>query len=698
MRKVCRISLWVALLIAPFFVLAQETDEPRRIDIERVEVRGQRLLKDIGVQRTRLDTLVLHDNIAQSMGDVMLQNTNTFIKSYGRGTMASISVRGTAPSHTQVAWNGMPLNSPMLGMVDFSLIPAYFIDDASLYTGASSVGIASGGLGGAVTLDNRPAQERGFGLRYIQGAASYATFDEYLRLTYGGERWSVSTRVMYSSSSNDFHYTNYSKLPELVFGKDGHIEGRKYPREVNRNGDYRDLHVLQEAYYNTRSGNRFGAAVWYMLSSRGVPKLSTDYRSGSLTRAVQDEETVRAVLSWDRIAGSVKLGAKAGYTYTDMLYRYMFDITGAGGQMVEGVHSQSYTHTGFGRFTVEYSLRDKLMVSGEVSANQHFVSSRDDALGGGSTDEKVIGYRQARFEVSASASVRYRPVERFGVAASARWDVYGTKYTPVVPALFVDFLASRKGNVAVKASVTRNYRYPTLNDLYFQPGGNPDLRVEHGLTYDGGVAFDAKAAHERVRIRGEVSAFDSYIDDWILWRPTFKGFWTPLNIRRVHSYGVETKAALGADLGKGWSMEWNGLFTMTHSVNRGDKVSENDASRGKQLPYIPVYSAAVTARVAWRGWSFAYKWRYYSRRYTTSSNDLTVTGSVAPYYMSDISLEKRFAWRWGGLSVRFDVNNLLGEEYETVLSHPMPGRNYAVYIGITPAFGAKSRSGKQATN
>lgn len=27
-----------------------------------------------------------------------------------------------------------------------------------------------------------------------------------------------------------------------------------------------------------------------------------------------------------------------------------------------------------------------------------------------------------------------------------------------------------------KASIARNYRYPTLNDLYFKPGGNPDLR------------------------------------------------------------------------------------------------------------------------------------------------------------------------------------------------------------------------------
>lgn len=694
MRLPKYISLFAAVSLASMPLAVRAQDAERKVEIERIEVRGTRLLKDIGIQRTRLDTVALHDNIALSMGDVLLQNTNTFIKSYGRGTMATVSVRGTAPSHTQVTWNGLTINSPMLGTVDFSLVPSYFIDDASLYTGASAVGIASGGLGGAITLDNRPTGERGFGLRYIQGVGSFMTFDEYLRFTYGGERWSVSTRLLYSSSRNDFKYTNYAKLPELSFDDSGHIVGRKYPTDRNRNGDYGDFHLLQEAYCNSRKGDRFGATVWYMFSDRGVPKLSTDYRDDSTTRASQRESTLRAVLSWDRILRSVRLGAKAGYTYTDMLYRHLFDITGTGAEMIEGIRSQSYVHSAFGRFEAEYSLRDKLMVSANVSANQHFVSSSDESVYNNTGDEAIVGYRQARFELAAAASVRYRPVERLGLAVSARWDLYGTRSTPVVPAAFVDYLVSRRGNVVLKASVTRNYRYPTLNDLYFQPGGNPDLKPEHGFTYDGGASFDVKCAGGRLRISGEVSAFDSYIDDWILWRPTFKGFWTPLNIRRVHSYGFEAKASLTADLGGGWSISVNGLFSMTRSLNRADPVSENDLSRGRQLPYIPVYTSSATGRASWRGWSLAYKWRYYSERYTVSSGDMTVTGVVAPYFMNDVSLEKRFEWRWGGLSVRADVNNLFGEEYETVLSHPMPGRNFGIFIGISPDFGAKSRGNR----
>ena len=142
MRLPTYISLFAAVSLASIPVAVRAQDAERKVEIERIEVRGTRLLKDIGIQKTRLDTVALHDNIALSMGDVLLQNTNTFIKSYGRGTMATVSVRGTAPSHTQVTWNGLTINSPMLGTVDFSLVPSYFIDDASLYTAASAVGIA----------------------------------------------------------------------------------------------------------------------------------------------------------------------------------------------------------------------------------------------------------------------------------------------------------------------------------------------------------------------------------------------------------------------------------------------------------------------------------------------------------------------------------------------------------------------------
>ena len=55
--------------------------------------------------------------------------------------------------------------------------------------------------------------------------------------------------------------------------------------------------------------------------------------------------------------------------------------------------------------------------------------------------------------------------------------------------------------------------------------------------------------------------------------------------------------------------------------------------------------------------------------------------------MNDVSLEKRFSFRWARLSVKATVNNLFNEEYESVLSRPMARRNYGFFIGFSPRWG-----------
>ena len=210
MRRLLTI-LCIALL-TPIFASAQLSDWVRNgVDIPEVSVYGNRPIKEIGTQQTKFDTIALKENIALSMADVLTFNSAIFVKNYGRATLSTVAFRGTSPSHTQVSWNGMKINNPMLGMTDFSMIPSYFIDDASLLHGTSSVNETGGGLGGAVKLSSRPANANGFGLQYIQGIGSFKTFDEFLRLTYGDSHWQVSTRAVYSSSPFDYKYRNHDK-------------------------------------------------------------------------------------------------------------------------------------------------------------------------------------------------------------------------------------------------------------------------------------------------------------------------------------------------------------------------------------------------------------------------------------------------------------------------------------------------------
>ena len=652
------------------------------LHIPEVTIYGKRPMKEIGVQKTRLDSTVLKESIALSMADVLTFNSSIFVKSYGRATLSTVSFRGTSPSHTQVSWNGIRINNPMLGMTDFSMIPSYFIDDATLLHGTSSVNETGGGLGGSIRLSTQPANAEGFGMQFIQGIGSFKTSDEFLRLTYGDDHWQSSTRLVYSSSPNEFSYRNHDKK-ENIYDEDMTIIGQYYPKEKNRSGSFKDMHFLQEVYYNTRKGDRFGLNAWYIQSNRELPMLTTDYGNESDFENRQREETFRGVLSWDHLRENWKVSAKGGYVHTQMKYDYKRDA--GNGVMTPMTRSRSKVDTFYGQSEAEYYIGKEWLFTANTSVHQHFVESRDKNIIRQDGNQAIVGYSKGRVELSGAASAKWQPNERIGMSVVLREEMYGKSWTPLIPAFFIDGIVSERGNIMLKASTSRNFRFPTLNDLYFLPGGNPNLKRESGWTCDIGMSF-AVGKEDVYSLTGSVNWFDSHVKDWILWLPTTKGFFSPRNIKNVHAYGIECKSNFSVLLGKECRLALNGTFSWTPSINEGEPMTAADQSIGKQLPYVPEWSSNISGRLYWKKWSLLYKWCYYSKRHTMSSNDISLTGKLPEYYMSNLTLERGISLKYAELSLKGAINNLFNEEYLSVLSRPMPRINFEFFIGITPKF------------
>lgn len=115
-----------------------------------------------------------------------------------------------------------------------------------------------------------------------------------------------STRVLYSTSDNDFRFRNYNSK-EFVTDDNGQIVGEYYPLQRNRNGGFRDLHVMQELYYTTRGGDRFSLAAWYLDSHR---------RTGDAHVRPQQKQTEEEYAGRTHAAGRGRLGAAAPRTET----------------------------------------------------------------------------------------------------------------------------------------------------------------------------------------------------------------------------------------------------------------------------------------------------------------------------------------------------------------------------------------------
>ena len=259
-----------------------------------------------------------------------------------------------------------------------------------------------------------------------------------------------------------------------------------------------------------------------------------------------------------------------------------------------------------------------------------------------------------------------------------RADRVDGKFTPVIPYAGFDFKLFKNKDLLLKGNIARNYHQPSLNDMYWQPGGNPNLKPEQGLSMESGIEYQ-QAISKYHKIKTEVTAYRSDIDNWIIWIPSYKGYWEPRNIKRVLSQGVELNIQLDGYLGKiGYKISGN--YAYTRSVNYGDQLVWGDESYGKQLVYIPLHSGNVMVNFSYSRFFITYQNTTYSERYTTSSNDVTRRDWLYPYYMNDLILGKDFAIKKLSLSVEFKIYNLFNETYHSVLYRPMPKRNYLVQL------------------
>ena len=672
------------------FSFSSRADIPDSVLLHEVRV-VERLLtqkKQAGVKRQKLDTLVLTALSHCTLSEVLSESTPIFIKTYGRGSMASASFRGTAPSHTKVLWNDMEINSPMLGMVDFSLIPSWFMDDVALCYGAASVKKSSGALGGSVELSNSPQWKQGLSFHTLSSVGSYDTYDQFFSANYSNRSFSSKSKAFYSYSGNNFKF----------FNKDiGNIDPETFEitksSQRQNNADYEKYGFLQELYYKLSMKDMISFKMWGQNSRRSLPQLSSnegvaligsDGKTSQNNYNSQKDLSTRMVANWKHYGNGVKIRVNAGYIHTDL--DYFLDVSrqaNKGIVLTRTIDSKSSVDSYMGKGEIEGTLGDRTKYTASVEYTAHLVNSKEMV--------NKTGYRKSRQEQALGVFIQHQYNKNFSQSVMGRLPLVDAEIDPVIYSTGFQYQAGKKNQLKILASVTHNYHRPTLNDLYFQPGGNPDLKSEEGFTWEGDVEYSFEHKGFKCDLTG--TFYGSDINNWIIWLPTFKGYWEPSNVKRVKVTGVEAKGNISGQLWSDTYIKVLGNYAYTRSINHGDARSKGDLSLGKQLPYIPEYSANLLVNLEWKDWFFNYQFNYYSQRYTTSSNagkkgsngvlPRVNRDNLYPYYMSSASLGYRFLIIKKSLAeIQFKVNNLLDEEYRSILQRPMPRRNYTLLFDL----------------
>ena len=659
------ISVALFVLISVEFVSAQHISDTVRI--KTIEVYADKIIKEqAGKTTTKIDSIAMIKALTSNLSELISQNTPIFIKEYGRGAMATASFRGTAPSHTQVSWNGISLNSPMLGMVDFSTIPVYFTDNVSLLHGSGSLAEKSGALGGVVKLENTTDWQNKFSGRLLTGIGSYGTKDEFFQINAGNKKLQSQTRAFYNYSDNDYQFVN-----KFIADIDPKTGNYLYPTQRNENSRYENYGLLQEFYLHPTEKSIFILRYWYQHNDRSLPRLLSNETDNNANINRQKENAHRPVAEWKYYGKKGILSLTSGANVQLLNYQLKTKVSGAEDQLV--INSDSRSSSYLFKVSYNFNFSENLSIITGANTEINSVYSKNSPLNG-----EPQGFDRQRQDHSVYIQVSKSFSDKLTANLLAREDFIGGKSTPFIPSAGIEYHPFLDKGYFLKGNLARNYHQPTLNDLYYIPGGNPQLKPEEGIMADMGSGYSGAIGN--TTFHATLNGYFSRINNWIIWLPTPQGYWEPYNMKRVNASGFELNSGIS---GKLYSIDYhlNGNYAFTRSINRDDPRNWADESIGKQLPYIPKHSANLLFNLAHSGYHFTWLWTYYSERFTTTSNDKTSKLDVLyPYFMNNLFFGKEIKLSKNKFNIELKIFNLFNEEYRTVLQHPMPRRNYSLLI------------------
>ncbi|MDD4149030.1 MAG: TonB-dependent receptor plug domain-containing protein [Bacteroidales bacterium] len=620
--------------------------------LNQVEIKAKRNINERGLNITKIDSLVIKKSANSSLSELLSKHSPVFIKSYGQGSLATASFRGTAASHTQVEWNGININNPMLGQVDFSLIPVYFIDEVLLFHGGSSMQKSSGALGGSVIVNSEPEWTKGFNADLIQTVGSFGTYQSYLKLKTSNNKILLDLRLFSEQSKNDFQfYNNANGL---------------FNYENQQNSNYVKNGALLNTYYRLGENNLISVNIWGQMANRNLPPIMS--YEGTGRDEYQKDSELRISGKWKLYKNKFKSELNSGFSKTNLDY-FLANNTPLG--MFISYDSKSNTQSLFNKYSFEYKPWAKTIIAGMVNFNYHKVHIFE--------NREQTGYDKTRSETGMKLSVHREFFERLTVYGLVYSEFVDNSFAPLMPSVGLEFDVLKNQNLYLKSNFTRNYHQPTLNDLYWLPGGNVDLRPERG--YTGDVALDYSFRKDAsLTINASIGGYMSRINDWIIWRPGEYRFWQAENIKEVFARGIEATLS-GRVVVSEFDFEFFTNYTFTKTTNK-EETLPGDNSVGKQLIYIPLNKANVMFSTGYKGFKFSYNLALIGERFTTSSNE--ITRHVLPAYsLHDIYLGKEMFVFGKALEVQFRINNLFDLDYQAILWRAMPGRNYKIFVKIS---------------
>lgn len=604
------------------------------IRLSEVEVKASFQVNNAGFKQVRMDSTILIPRLDATLGTILNQYSTVFVKSYGNNNLSTPSFRGTSAHHTIVEWNGITINSPMLGQIDLSLLPVAQFQGIEILYGAAGLNRTSGAFGGIINLKTSPDWTNLIHVDLSQTVASFNIYTTTLNVEAGNQNLQSITRANIGTGKNDFPYFN------------------DYTGQTERqtNAAYIQYGFSEDLFAKIKNKHLISAQFWYNYSDRENPPLITNINPDYIEYMV--DKSFRTLVEYKFVQHSFNISASSALIYNHLHY-------------ISNTQDAEHQYYSFvGRIRANYSGFKKWIIRPGIDLSHDWVNS-----------DAYTNMKQ-RNVLGGFAELIYSPSDMVKLSAMAREDVVDGELMPFIPAIGAEVHPFKKINLSFSANLSRNYRYPSLNDLYWELWGNPDLLPEISYSMESGITWNFLSDKKQFFLETEITGYYLLMQDMIVWSPsaTSSAIWNPENISEVASRGIETGINSTVIFWKS-NLDLNVTYNFCRSTYEKE-TSPTGSSIGNQLIYTPVHTINASLRFEKRGYYFSYLFNYVSRRFLGKDNVDYMPG----YNLSNIFLGKSFQMKDFILSLQLEINNLFDLDYQSIAYRPMPGRNFAVTV------------------
>lgn len=520
------------------------------------------------------------------------------------GSSITINREGLPSNYSQFIVNGHLFQSPDLGVVDVSLIPKYG-QTFSHTTGDLSPVIGSG-LGGSI-YSSRPSNSNSIQLSTSSiGSAgiggSWSFFNPKPNQT-------ISVSLGHDAWTHDYAYSNY--LGERL-------------KRIGAQGSRSEFSVSSRSI-NPESKNWSSQSVYGINMSRGLPEPSTAaYRKG----ANQTDSRIQLNNSIGYSKGNYSLETRQSVFYSNQSYSNplsdILDTNFSNGSSLEFINIWKW---------------GKLSLSNQSQVQYFAISGQNKPDTGITAISNLISLTHRISE--GRYIILYNKTSYQDLINGIGGNSPGLQF----------FMERRKTEVDIH--LKRIFRLPTMNDLFWSPGGNPNLIPESG--WDLKASFSLRNKHNIFKFE----AFAGRLNNGIIWRPNGL-FWQPINEFLITRYGINSS----------WQVKWPSELVQF-------EIQALQSENADNLP-IP-YSTPLRLRMIYSkqiqygklGFMGLYQMGVPTLWTTNRSSDLPNSSNLSLFYENKIFEFKNKS----SIEIQFRLENIMNQQIVFQRNYPMPGRH-----------------------